>query len=172
MGFFDYLRRKKYEISLGIIGFLIATVLIGTVLAVVQEGLKQRFLGTRLRIKTLAAASGVFPSGAGLSVKQVSSYEISATDLVRELNVSITFPEGTKIVTANVVYTVALSGFAPAPTDSNAIEVKLNHQLDAAKRAQVFVITERPFRSSDQVNSQPPDIHVEGKDKNGNVVYY
>ena len=171
MGFVDFVRRKKYEISLTIIGFLVATVIIGTVLAVAQEWLKQSFLGTHLRIKTLAAASGVFPSRDGPCVRQISSYEISATDLVRDLNVSIIFPEGTKIVAANVLYTVALPGLTPSAPNTNSFEIKLNHELDAAKRAEVFVITERLFRSSDQINSQLPDIHVGGKDKNGNMVY-
>lgn len=171
MGFVSYVKTKRYEIIVGIVGFLLATVIIGTILAVVQESLKQRFLGTRLRIKSLATATGVFPSTKDLCIKQVSSYEISATDFVKDLNVSIIFPEGTKIVSANVVYTVALSGFTPSALETNSLELKLSHHLDAAKRAQVFVITERPFRSSDQINSQPPDIHAEGKDKNGNVVY-
>jgi hypothetical protein len=172
MSFSAYLKQKKNEIILAIIGFVIATVLIGTVLVLLQEGLKQRLLGTRIQIKSLTSASGVFPCGSTLCIRQISSYEVSATDLVRDLKVSATFPEQTTVVAANVIYTVALTGFSPSPLNTNTVELKLTHQLDAAKRAQVFVITERPFHSSDQLSAQLPDIHVEGKDKNGNIVYY
>ena len=171
MRFFNYLKKKKKEFLVGTITFLVTVVLIPTVLALTQERLKQYFLGARLQLKPLASASGVFPSGTAQCIRQISSYEVSATDLVRDVKVTVTFPDQTKIVSANLIFTVALSGFTPSGLNTNSIELKLSHQLDAAKKAQVFFVTERPFRSSDQISSERPDIHVEGKDKNGNIVY-
>ncbi len=171
MGFFTPLKKRKKEILIGALTFVVTAILIPTVLVITQERLKQYFLGTRLQLKSLASASGVFPSGTGPCIRQISSYEISATDLVKDVKVTVTFPDQTKIVSVNLIFTVALSGFTPGSLNTNSLELKLNHQLDAAKKAQVFFVTERPFRSSDQISSERPDIHVEGRDKSGNIVY-
>lgn len=171
MRFLIYLKKKKKQILVGAITFLVTVVLIPTVLVLMQERLKQYFLGTRLQIRSLASASGVFPSGTAQCIRQISSYEVSATDLVKDVKVTVTFPDQTKIVAANLIFTVALSGFTPSPLNVNSMELKLNHQLDASKKAQVFFVTERPFRSSDQISSERPDIHVEGRDKGGSIVY-
>lgn len=174
MSFVTYLHDHRNEILAGVIAFFLATVLIGTVLTVGQEGLKRYFFPdtTKAQVLPVGSALGVFQgAGPDLEITQILSYDISATDLVKGVKITAVFGKTTEVSKCYVQYSVDIQGFKIDHTDKNVVTVNLNQQLDVSRKATVYFLTRRMASGRENIRLDLPEIHVEGTDKNGKTVY-
>lgn len=54
----------------------------------------------------------------------------------------------------------------------NHIELSLHHPLNLSTKAKVYFLVRKIVSSKEDIKLEDPNIHVEGKDKNGNKIYH
>lgn len=169
-----YVRAHKNAILLRVTAFVLGTVLIGTFVAIAQEGLKRYFFPDTTSVQVLAGGStfGVF-QGAGpvLEVTQILSYDILASDLMTNVKLTAVFAKTTEVSKCHVQYSVDIEGFKLDQTDKNAVTLNLSHPLDVSRKATVYFLTKKTASGREAMKLDLPEIHVQGTDKNGKTVY-
>ena len=120
-----------------------------------------------------SSAVAVFGEEDSLELYQILVYEVSASDLVRQIKVTAVFGKKTKLIRYNVKYSIGVSGFDYELIDPNHIALSL-YDLDASKNATIYFYTKQPVSAIklDEVKPEAPNIHLEGVDKSGNPIYY
>lgn len=95
--FGQFLKQKRNEIIAGAIAFLLLTVLAGTALVLGQEWLKRRFFEDEVRVALglVESAVGLFPEGDKQIAVQLLAYEVTASDLLRQVRISAIFEKDT-----------------------------------------------------------------------------
>jgi len=172
-GFIAYLKTKKYEISLAVVGFVLTTVILGSVLAVAQEWLKRKYASaeTTAHIRAGGSSIAAFPSPQSIDLLQLLAYEVSASDYVSDVHVTVTFPRETQVFRSNVVYSIDVDGFKQDRPQQNVAIISLSEPLDVTKSATIYLETHRVIHRREDLKAEVPDIHVDGKDKHGDKVY-
>jgi hypothetical protein len=113
-GFVNYIKQHKYEIY----GYIIATVIVGTGLVLLQEQLKGWLFPEKeaaLELKRVSSSVAGFPTQQSIEVIQLLVYEISASDLVEEIKVTANFKKDTSIIRQHVLYSIDVEGYASTP---------------------------------------------------------
>ena len=171
--FKEYLQSKRNPIKLAILSFFLGTVLIGTLVVLGQEALKRSLLReeTKARIDLLNSSVGFFPYQERYSVDQLLDYELSVSDFIENIEISVIFGENTEILNYNVLYSLDISGFKVNRSNKNHIIVTLHHPLDIKRRVRIFLSSRRIVVEDDKIELEFPEISLEGKDKNGKKVY-
>ena len=174
MGLRTYLKSKKNEIFLAVAGFVLGTMVIGTILAVSQEWIKHTLFDKKTRVEAKLAGSSVaaFEDANSLNQLQLLSYVVSASDLVKNVKISITFAKSTEIERSTVLYSVDIKGATQNKDPANHLEISLAHPLDVSKKVYIYLLSKRPIKGVSELEVEIPDFHVEGTDKNGNTVYH
>jgi len=155
--------------------YLLITVVLGTVLAVVQDRLKDWAKGwltdTSAHITLSSSSFAAFPSQHSLEVMELVVYDISASDLVKGIKITAIFGRLTQIIRHHVLYSVDIEGFDALLPQPNQLVLSLKHEIDVKRKVTVYILTKRIAASREDVKLELPEIHVEGTDKNGKVVY-
>lgn len=172
-GFRKYIRLKKNEIIIGAIGFVLGPVIIGTGLALAQDALEKVLSQDQIpvAITLMGSAVAVFAEEDSRSTIQLLTYEVTATDLVQGVKVNAVFLEGTTITHAYVTYSVDLDGYELTLGRPNHAVISLAHPLDVSRTARIYMMTSRPVTQLGPPRPELPNIHVEGTDKSGDIVY-
>jgi hypothetical protein len=171
-GFLPYLKQHRNQILLGVLGFVLGTVILGTVLALFQEGLKRFFFSddTTATIRQVQSSTAAFPSQS-LEVYQILAYDIAASDLLRNIKVTVVFPKSTEIILYHAAYSVNVDGFDAKQPANYHLELTLRHYLDVKRRVRLYLLTRREVASLEFVKSESPEISLDGTDKKGNAVH-
>ena len=124
-----------------------------------------------MELQLIASSIGVFQEGQTLEAYQILTYQLSASDLLRDIKVSAVFPEPTRVSRVYASYSVDLEGYTAQQNAPNHVVVALPRDLDVSRTATIYLMTVRPLNKHVDPRLVLPNIHVEGKDKNGGTIY-
>lgn len=122
-------------------------------------------------IKIVDSSVAGFQGNHSVEVIQLLAYEMSASDLFKEIIVTALFEEGVEIVRSNVIYSVNLEGYTLTKERKHYINLKLQHPLNVTRKAIIYFQTKRQVRQRENIRLELPEIHIQGKDKNDKIFY-
>jgi len=167
--FLDYIRKVRNKILLGMLGAVgvAALALLG---GIIQEWYKAD--KTTAAVVLRSSSFAAFPSQNSIEVMQLSTYEASASDLLKYIKITAIFGKDTEIAQHNVLYTVDIEGSDYEKPQKNYLILRLKHDLDVKRRALIYILTKKIVVSREYIKSEVPEVRIQGIDKNGKIVNY
>ena len=106
-----------------------------------------------------------------MEVTQLLAYELAASDLVKNIKVTAVFHQTTRIVKHNATYSIHLEGFDAKLEKPHHIIISLHHELNTTRKVKIHFMTTKRITDPNQEQFDFPEIHAEGTDRNGDVVF-
>ncbi len=120
-----------------------------------------------LSIDLISSAAAPFQTETSLELRHLVSFELSASDLFKDLTVSAVFAEGTDVVQSHVLYSNGANGFTPELKAEGRMLLHLHESLHPKLQAKIYFRTLRQATSREDIEAQLPQIEVHAKDARG-----